>query len=101
MVLLSKKLKLFATRITRTAFTFMQSQMIATQTKLSNTYDFIKKLIQHIPEKHFKMVRYYGIYARHHDSDKNLQRAIAPHKRNFFRSLNSWRNYIFPLLDTI
>ena len=25
--------------------------------------DFIKRLIRHIPEKHFKMVRYYGIYA--------------------------------------
>ena len=27
--------------------------------------EFIKKLIQHIPEKHFKMMRYYGLYARH------------------------------------
>lgn len=28
--------------------------------------EFIQKLIQHIPEKHFKMVRYYGLYARNH-----------------------------------
>jgi len=28
--------------------------------------DFIKRLIIHIPEKHFKMLRYYGIYAKHH-----------------------------------
>jgi len=28
--------------------------------------DFIKKLIVHIPKKHFKMIRYYGIYAKHH-----------------------------------
>lgn len=28
-----------------------------------NVIDFIKKLVQHIPEKQFKMVRYYGIYA--------------------------------------
>ena len=27
--------------------------------------DFIKRLIRHIPEKHFKMIRYGGIYARH------------------------------------
>ncbi len=27
--------------------------------------DFISRLVQHIPEKHFKQVRYYGIYARH------------------------------------
>ena len=26
--------------------------------------DFIKRLIRHIPEKHFKMIRYSGIYAR-------------------------------------
>lgn len=26
--------------------------------------DFIKRLIRHIPEKHFKMIRYNGIYAR-------------------------------------
>lgn len=25
--------------------------------------DFIKRLIRHIPEKHFKMIRYGGIYA--------------------------------------
>ena len=25
----------------------------------------------HIPEKHFKMIRYYGIYARHRKIDKN------------------------------
>nr|WP_278850487.1 transposase [Enterocloster clostridioformis] len=27
---------------------------------------FIKHLIVHIPGKNFKMVRYYGIYAKHH-----------------------------------
>ena len=27
--------------------------------------DFIKLLIQHIPERNFKMTRYYGLYARH------------------------------------
>ena len=38
--------------------------------------DFIKRLIRHIPEKHFKMIRYGGIYARHHKIDKHLHRAI-------------------------
>lgn len=27
-----------------------------------HVYDFIKLLIKHIPDKHFKIVRYYGIY---------------------------------------
>ena len=31
--------------------------------------EFIKLLIQHIPEKHFKMIRYYGLYARHREID--------------------------------
>lgn len=28
--------------------------------------DFISRLVQHIPEKHFKQLRYYGIYVRKH-----------------------------------
>ncbi|MBU5334599.1 transposase [Anaerocolumna aminovalerica] len=32
--------------------------------------DFIKRLIIHIPEKHFKMLRYYEIYAKHHKQEK-------------------------------
>lgn len=31
--------------------------------------NFIKRLIIHIPKKHFKMVRYYGIYTKHHKQD--------------------------------
>ena len=34
--------------------------------------DFIKKLIIHIPDKHFKMIRYYGLYAKHHKHEKDL-----------------------------
>ncbi len=34
--------------------------------------DFIKRLIRHIPEKHFKMIRYGGLYARHRKIDKKL-----------------------------
>ena len=57
--------------------------------------EFIKKLIRHIPEKHFKMVRYYGIYARHRQSDQMIRRMRSPGKHSYFRSLNSWRNSIF------
>ena len=39
--------------------------------------DFIKRLIRHIPEKHFKMIRYGGLYARHREIDKPLFRAIS------------------------
>ncbi|MDA3845697.1 MAG: transposase [Vallitaleaceae bacterium] len=53
--------------------------------------NFIQRLIQHIPEKHFKMIRYYGIYARHRKSDERLFRAISKQKHFFLRSLNRWQ----------
>lgn len=56
--------------------------------------DFIKRLIQHIPEKHFKMIRYYGIYARHRKSDDKILRAISKEKHAIFRSFNRWREQI-------
>ena len=60
---------------------------------LPATY-FIKHLIRHIPEKHFKINRYGGIYARHREIDKHLHRTIAKEKHHFFRSLNQWRTAI-------
>ena len=56
--------------------------------------DFIKRLIQHIPEKHYKMIRYGGIYARHRDIDKKLLRAISRKKHHIYKSFNHWRNAI-------
>ena len=56
--------------------------------------DFISRLIRHIPEKHFKMIRYGGLYARHRESDKKLRRAISKEKHSFFQSFNEWRNCI-------
>ena len=56
--------------------------------------DFIKRLIIHIPDKHFKMVHYYGIYAKHHKQEKNLRKCLSPQKQNYlFRHLD-WRNSI-------
>ena len=56
--------------------------------------DFIKRLIVHIPEKHFKMLRYYGIYAKHHKQERKLRRCISSQKLEFLRSLQDWRNSI-------
>ena len=56
--------------------------------------DFIARLIPHIPEKHFKMIRYYGLYARHRVTDKKLNLAISKQKHKIYRSCNSWRNAI-------
>ena len=56
--------------------------------------DFIKRLIVHIPEKHFKMLRYYGIYAKHHPQEKRLRKAVSPEKHRFFLRHSDWRNMI-------
>lgn len=40
------------------------------------------------------MVRYYGIYARHRESDKKLCKAIPEFKQAFYLSLTKWRNSI-------
>lgn len=56
--------------------------------------EFIARLIQHIPEKHFKQIRYYGLYARHRDTDKKIHLALAKEKRKIFLSFNRWRDRI-------
>ncbi len=55
---------------------------------------FIKRLIRHIPEKHFKMIRYGGLCARHRKIDSKLRRSIHRSKHRFYRSFNQWRTAI-------
>ena len=56
--------------------------------------EFIKRLIRHIPEKHYKMIRYGGLYARHRENDKKLRRAVSRQKHHLYRSVNQWRTAI-------
>lgn len=56
--------------------------------------EFIKLLMQHIPEKNFKMIRYYGIYSRHRDIDKNLRKQRTSEQRRIFTSFTRWRESI-------
>ncbi len=56
--------------------------------------DFIARLIRHIPEKHYKMIRYGGLYARHREIDSKLHHAISRNKQQFFCSFHKWRNAI-------
>ena len=56
--------------------------------------EFIQRLIRHIPEKHFKMIRYGGIYARRRELDKKLRRTISREKHPVYRSFNQWRTSI-------
>ena len=52
-----------------------------TVTETIPALDFIQKLIVHIPEKHFKMLRYYGVYAKHHEQEKKLLVLEVYHKK--------------------
>ena len=56
--------------------------------------EFIQRLIRHIPEKHFKMIRYGGLYARHRNIDKHLNRAVSREKAAFYKTFIQWRNAI-------
>ncbi len=56
--------------------------------------DFISLLIQHIPEKHFKMTRYYGLYARHREPDEKLRKAVPRSKHRILLDFNKWRQLI-------
>ena len=58
-------------------------------------YEFIARLIRHIPEPQFKTIRYYGFYASHKHKFYNKCRKLIPSfKIKFKKSLNKWRNMI-------
>lgn len=58
--------------------------------------EFIKRLIMHIPEKNFRMIRYYGLYAKHHKQEAKLFRknknACNPRYKKLFESFYKWRS---------
>ena len=56
-----------------------------------HAYEFIKKLIIHIPEKGFHMLRYYGIYAKGREAYPSLIRRMSEPLRKARRSLLKWR----------
>ena len=56
--------------------------------------EFIKRLIRHILEKNFKMIRYGGLYARHRKIDSKPHHAVSKEKHTVLRSFNEWRTSI-------
>lgn len=58
-------------------------------------FEFIARLIRHIPEVQFKTIRYYGFYASHKHKFYNICRKLIPNfKLPFYSSLIKWRNLI-------
>ena len=54
--------------------TFVYEREGVTYTVVMNKYEFIHNVIKHIPDKNFKMVRYYGIHSRR--SKKSVRMAM-------------------------
>ena len=58
-------------------------------------FEFIARLIRHIPEPQFKTIRYYGFYAsKSHKLYNNCRKLISKEKLPFYKSLNNWRNLL-------
>lgn len=53
-------------------------------------YEFIKKLIIHIPEKNFKMIRNFGIYSRRSKGKNNFIKMMDDKILKLRKSLHKW-----------
>ncbi|MCR4943684.1 MAG: transposase [Clostridium sp.] len=56
-----------------------------------HVYEFIKKLIIYIPEKHFNMVRYFGIYSTRSKGNYNILKMIEDRILKLRKSLDKWQ----------
>lgn len=56
--------------------------------------DFIKRLIVHIPDEQFKMVRYYGLYAKKHKHSSKIFLMLSLSKKKFLNRQSNWRDRI-------
>ena len=58
--------------------------------KTEHAYEFIKKLIIHIPEKGFNMLRYYGLYAMPDKRTEKLVRFVKSHLHKAMKIKQLW-----------
>lgn len=54
-------------------------------------YDFIKRLIIHIYDKYFNVVRYYGLYAKKHKHSDKFIHMLKPHVAKIRKQLQNWQ----------
>jgi hypothetical protein len=60
-------------------------------TETISVFEFIKKLIIHIPERHFKMIRYFGFYCVHNPKHKQYLlhiKKLEPFEINILKSVH-------------
>ena len=55
-----------------------------------HVYEFIKRLIKHIPDKNFKVVRYYGLYAKEHKHSKKIFKFLDKNQFEIRKQLRKW-----------
>ena len=55
-----------------------------------HAYEFIKRLIKHIPERNFKVVRYYGLYAKEHKQSKKIFKLLNQTQIEIRQQLRKW-----------
>lgn len=60
-------------------------------TETMEVMEFIKRLIRHIPEEQFKMIRYYGIYAQHTQERPLLLKMVNEKIKEMRLKLRKWR----------
>ena len=53
-------------------------------------HEFLKKVIMHIPEKHFKMIRYFGIYARRSRKKDEFLKILDSKILSIRKSIAKW-----------
>jgi hypothetical protein len=56
-----------------------------------SAFDFVKRLIIHIPDIGFKMIRYYGIYSRKHKFHDKIIRMFNKNSLTIQKLLNRWQ----------
>ncbi|KZL90688.1 putative transposase [Clostridium magnum DSM 2767] len=56
--------------------------------------NFIGKIIRHIPEKNFKMIRYYGIYAKNTKHKNKFFKLIDEKVAEFKKKMKIWQTRI-------
>lgn len=59
--------------------------------KTVDALEFIKKIMIHIPEKQFKMIRYYGIYAKRAKPRKKLIKMVSDKVKEYKEKARKWR----------
>ena len=74
--------------------TFVYEREGVTHTVVMNKYEFIHNVIKHIPDKHFKMVRYYGIHSRRSKKSVHMAMEKLGLLVKYFIKKFSWRKNV-------